>query len=177
MPHATILLEERLGIQLDRLGPDAVVLHHRRMPGSRAKIDHLVVAPSAIWVIDSKHRRRAVERREFGGWFRYDERLFVDGRDESALVLEMGRQVMAVRNALIPATPRIRPVICFSGAEWPACSDFELDGVLVTWPRALANEIERAPGTQIDVNALAASLAARLPSARSTRGRAIHPSP
>jgi hypothetical protein len=40
---------------LDRLGRDGYqVLHDRAIPGSPANIDHLVVGPSGVFVIDSK---------------------------------------------------------------------------------------------------------------------------
>ncbi len=35
-----------------------VVLHDRRIPGSRANIDHLVIGPTGVWVIDTKVRRQ-----------------------------------------------------------------------------------------------------------------------
>jgi hypothetical protein len=37
-----------------------VVLHDLRIPGSRANIDHLVVGPTGVWVIDSKTTRATV---------------------------------------------------------------------------------------------------------------------
>ena len=47
--------EERLGARLTDLAGDALrVLHDRRIPGSRANIDHLAVTPTGIWVIDAK---------------------------------------------------------------------------------------------------------------------------
>lgn len=47
--------EVEVGRRLDTLaGPDVVVLHDRRIPGSRANIDHLVVTGAGIWVVDAK---------------------------------------------------------------------------------------------------------------------------
>jgi hypothetical protein len=37
-----------------------VVLHDRRLPGSRANLDHLVIGPSGVWVLDTKTTRAAV---------------------------------------------------------------------------------------------------------------------
>jgi Nuclease-related domain len=45
----------RLLGQLERHG--WVVLHDLALPGSRAKIDHLVIGPGGVFVIDSKHCR------------------------------------------------------------------------------------------------------------------------
>ena len=45
--------ERKLGGGLDRLrSATTVVLHDRRIPGSKANIDHIVIAPSGVWVID-----------------------------------------------------------------------------------------------------------------------------
>jgi hypothetical protein len=42
-----------------------VVLHDRRVPGFRANIDHLVIGPTGVFVVDSKNYSRLDER---GGW-------------------------------------------------------------------------------------------------------------
>lgn len=48
--------EWRLAQRLNRdLAGEAAVLHDRSRPGSRADIDHLVVAASGVWTIDAKN--------------------------------------------------------------------------------------------------------------------------
>jgi hypothetical protein len=49
--------EAATAVLLARLPRRFVVLHDRRMPGQRGNIDHLVVGPSGVWVVDSKVRR------------------------------------------------------------------------------------------------------------------------
>src|SRR6185295_94323 len=44
--------EEELAASLARRCPEAIVLHDRRMPVSRANIDHLAIVPSGVYVID-----------------------------------------------------------------------------------------------------------------------------
>ena len=44
--------------------PKWAVLHDRRVPGSRANLDHLVIGPSGVWVIDTKATRARVR----AGW-------------------------------------------------------------------------------------------------------------
>ena len=60
----------------------------------------------------------------------------------------MDKQVAGVRKALgteWDAIP-VRPMLCFVDAEWPLFSKpYELDGVLVTWPRAMRELLIR-PG-------------------------------
>src|SRR5690606_5770938 len=47
--------EERVAARLDALAAVGVVaLHDRRIPGTRANIDHLVVTPWGVWVVDAK---------------------------------------------------------------------------------------------------------------------------
>ena len=161
--------KERVGSRLDKLQSDGVarVLHDCRLPGTQCTIDHIAVAPSAIWVVDTKCYGGRLVRRDVGGWFGRDERLFIAGRDRTHLVEAMAGQVDALRDILAPFTPRVRPVLCCTGTEWPFFANpFELDGVLVIWPRALVKQIRTAPGSGIQVHAIAERLTSRLPSAR-----------
>jgi hypothetical protein len=47
-----------------------VVLHDRALPGSRANVDHLLIGPSGIWVVDSKrwHRKTGIRGRHGQVW-------------------------------------------------------------------------------------------------------------
>lgn len=57
--------EEATAALLDRLPPRRwAVLHDRRLPGSAANVDHLVVGPGGVWVVDSK----AFRARLRAGW-------------------------------------------------------------------------------------------------------------
>lgn len=49
---------------LDTLGPQYVVLHSRCVPGSNADIDHLIVGPHGVAVVDSKYRTGSLELRD-----------------------------------------------------------------------------------------------------------------
>ena len=72
--------EERLGARLDSLVSESIaVLHDRRIPGSKANIDHIAITTAGIWVIDAKRykgrpelqdrgRHPAPEGREGAGW-------------------------------------------------------------------------------------------------------------
>jgi hypothetical protein len=101
-PHSTAAWaygasgERALGKLLDPLRDEGIaVLHDRRIPGSKANIDHLVVAPWGVFVIDAKNYKGRVERRDKGGFFSTDYRLYVGGRDKTALVAAMSKQVEA----------------------------------------------------------------------------------
>lgn len=150
-----------------RLGSRAVLIHDRKIPGTRANIDHIVVAPTGVWIVDAKKYSGKVERRDVGGWFKTDMRLYVGGRDRTKLCAGLMKQVDAVRKALDDLKVPIRPVLCFVDAEWSLfAKPFELDGVLVTWGKALS-ERAGAPGdlSRDEVFALAQELVAALPPA------------
>ncbi len=133
--------EEALGRALDGLA-DVTVLHDRRVPRTQRNIDHLVIAPAGVFVVDAKNHRGLVAVRDRGGLFRTDLRLYVGGRDHSDLADGMGWQVDAVRAALdaagLPEPPPVTPVLCFTRADWPwfrPPSSFR--GVLLESPRSL----------------------------------------
>lgn len=95
--------EQRLGRRLDFLVGDGVlVLHDRRVPGTRANIDHIAVGPAGVFVLDAKrYKGRRPDRQVSGGMFRPRvERLVVGGRDRTNLRDGIGRQVDQVRTAL-----------------------------------------------------------------------------
>lgn len=95
-------------------------LHDRRIPGSKANINHLAVGPAGVFVIDAKRYKGRVEKRDVGGWLRHDERLYIAGRDRTALIESLTRQVSVVQDVLgrSSAPPRVYGVLCFAGAEW-----------------------------------------------------------
>lgn len=93
--------ERRVGELLDGLADEGVVaLHDRRIPGTKANIDHIAVTASGVWVIDAKRYEGLVAKKDVGGWFYTDERLFIGRRDCSKLIEGMARQVNVVRGAL-----------------------------------------------------------------------------
>lgn len=114
--------ENKLAAALGKINrEDVIFLHDRAVTHTRGNIDHIVVAPSGVHVIDAKRYRGRVEVRDASGLFsRPDPRLFVGGRDQSKLAYAMAWQVTVVRAALgdrgdVPVTP----VLCFIGVEWP----------------------------------------------------------
>lgn len=164
--------EERLAqFFAQELPESALVLHDRRIPGARANIDHVVVAPSGVWVIDAKLYRGKVECRTVGSFWKPEHRVFVGGRDRTKLVLGMAHQVDATRVALAddPLAPEVAvtPAVCFVASEWGLfAKPFELHGVAVLWPQKLAERIA-APGhlTATAIARLANRIAVALPPA------------
>ena len=146
--------ERLLGEYLEKIEDDRVVivLHDRRIPGTRANIDHIAITRSGtVWAIDAKNYSGKVQRIDKGGWFSTDLRLYVGRRDCTKLVQGMAKQVEAIRAALGEAGIRefsvnVRSALCFVGAEWSLfAKPFELAGVWIGWPKALSVSL-RAEG-------------------------------
>jgi len=95
-----------------------VLLHDRKVPGTRGNIDHLAVVASGVWVIDAKNYRGMVEHRDMGGWFRSDLRVYVDGRDRTEVADGMRWQLDAVSTALDGAVVPLKAAVCLIEAEW-----------------------------------------------------------
>ena len=122
-------------------------LHDRRVPGSKANIDHIAVSPSGVYVIDAKKYTGQIEARNVGGWLRQDFRLYVNGRDQTKLADAMGYQVDVVRQAMgvqHPGVPVV-PVLCFVAATWPGFRprSFSIRGVAILWPTGLGKFVTR----------------------------------
>ncbi len=159
--------ERKLGAGLDGLAEAGVVaLHDRLRPGTQANIDHVAVTPSGVWVIDAKRYKGEVTKKDVGGCFSTDVRLYVGRRDCSKLVVAMSKQVAAVRLSLGAdwADVPVRPMLCFVDAEWRwFAKPFKLKGVLVTCPKAARDLLVRSgPYPPPTVELIAARLDDRL---------------
>jgi hypothetical protein len=154
--------ERRVGEVLDACG-SVIVLHDRRVPGSKANIDHLVVGPAGVYVIDAKKYEGAVEQRDLGGWLRTDLRLYVNGRDRTSLVAGVERQMAVVRDVLAEAghTVPLVGLLCFVDGLWPRFMRRPLafGSVTALWPDALPERVGAAgPFDAIDVKGIAVVL-------------------
>lgn len=164
--------EAKLARKLERwtAGHDVVLLHDRRMPRSRANIDHLAIGPSGVTVIDAKRYsgRITVERR---GGLLHDrtEHLRVHRRDKTKLVDGVLAQADAVRAVLAGgpyATVPVRAVLCFVDGDWPLFGRLEVRGVPVLPPRQTAKLCrDDGPLDRAGVQELARDLARLLPAA------------
>jgi hypothetical protein len=163
--------EERVAAVLhERLGDSAVLLHDRKVPGTRGNLDHIAVASSGVWIIDAKRYKGKVEKRDKGGWFKSDIRLYVGGRDRTKLIEAMGWQHDAVFAVLALEDVPVHCALTFVGAEWPLffAKPLHLGDVWVSWPAALADLVAKpGPLEPDDVERVARLLAATLPANRS----------
>jgi len=114
--------EEQLAEALSSV-PGVQVLNDRRVKGTRGNIDHIVIGPAGIFVVDAKRYEGLIRIRDVGPFWRYEPRLYVGRRDKTKLAEGMAWQVEAVRAALTTAglepPPPVTPVLCFVDGEWP----------------------------------------------------------
>jgi hypothetical protein len=145
--------ERKLAASLqENLGDRAVLLHDRKVPGTRGNIDHVVVASSGVWVVDAKNYSGLVQQRDVGGFFKVDLRLYVGGRDRSKVLDGLDWQVKAVITALGGESVPVSSAVCFTDAEWGwFAKPFTMRGVFVSGPNALARKIAEPGPLTIDL--------------------------
>jgi hypothetical protein len=122
-----------------------------------------------VFVVDAKNYKGRVERRDRGGFFSTDYRLYVGGRDKTALIAGMTKQAETVRAALgnEDALVQICKTICFVDADWSLFArPIEMEGVHVLWPRALGKLIRtEGPLSHGEIARIERKLALALPAA------------
>jgi Nuclease-related domain len=114
-----------------------VVVHDLAVPGSRANIDHLVIGPGGVFVIDSKQYRGRLQLDRFG-------RLW-HGRYPLAPVLR-SVEFEADQAAQVLADPDVvvLPVVAVHGAQVP-WGKVVMNGVPVVPARRLPNMLRELP--------------------------------
>ena len=160
--------EEKLGAALAGVA-GIQVLHDRRVPGTRGNIDHIVVAPAGVFVVDAKDWEGVINVRNVGGWLKTDLRLYVGRRDATALAEGLGWQVDPVAAAILASgmdpLPHVTPVLCFVGGSWPLLlPPNEFRGVRLESERSIRKLLVAA--SELDAEAIdrvARILAAALP--------------
>jgi hypothetical protein len=146
------------------------VLHRRSVSGDGGVIDHLVIAPTGIWIIDVSGENGRVERRDVGGFMRQDIRLFVDQHDRTDRTEAMSWQTDAIQRIIEPldvvAAPLHR-VLCFTDADWARFArPFDVVEVLVCWPASLISMIgDSGPFDSDTIDIVALQLDRELPPA------------
>jgi len=139
------------------------VLHDRRVPASGANVDHLVIGPTGVWVVDSKAYRGRIKVMGDGRlWYGrkcLDDVLGTARWAADAVEAQLGAELAA--NGL-----QVRPALCIHGAKVPR-APLTFDGVVLATPGTLLKCL--ASGEPVlaegDVDRLAALAAETLPPA------------
>jgi hypothetical protein len=165
--------EEVFAASLDRLTDTGLYfLHDRRIPPTKANIDHIVIAPTGVYVIDAKNYTGRAQLRVEGGIFSPRvEKLMVGRRNCTKLVDGVHKQVDRVSEVLarddIGQDVPVRGMLCFVEGDWPLLGgSFTVEGLEVLWPKK-ARKIITAPGALSDdrLRVLHRLLAAEFPPA------------
>jgi len=104
--------ERVTGRELDKLPDGYRVLHDLRILGSRANVDHVVVGPTGVFVVESKRMRGKLRVR--------GDEVFVAGR-RRGMVDEVRREVAAVATVLagVGLEVPVRPILFIQEADPP----------------------------------------------------------
>jgi len=167
--------ERAVAAALDELaGPGLAVLHDRalRRPDgrmSKANVDHVVVAPSGVWVIDAKTHQGSLEVRRSGLLRLGKEELWIGGRNRTSLVAGLVTQMHAVRAAIPDVALPVRGALCFVGTELPWFGSSSIQGVPLVGRKGLVRLLRvEVPAASHDVQVLNQRLATAFPPARAS---------
>jgi len=160
-----------------RCGTMVVALHRRESVGGRVPVDHVLVAPSGVWVV---HSARHTGRVDVHNGTHARPRLMIAGHDRTELVDQLDAQVDAVSQAMVRIDPRVgvRGALCIitpkgllREAGLPVIRPLEIRGYPVAPPRRITglltadDAIVRLPA--MERTRLGRALAQRFPAQRS----------
>jgi Nuclease-related domain len=137
---------------------DFRVLHDRRIPNSKANIDHILITNRGVFVVDAKNYEGLVRIDQQGGILSpLVKTLYVGNRKQTKLVEGVKRQVSILQNLLSEGnfeTP-VHGVLAFYDAEWPIFfKPTEIDGVLINSKGIKKAVLEQGIVSHIDVDEL-----------------------
>lgn len=142
--------ESRLAAYIEReVGDRVIALHDRLIPGTRHKnIDHMFVAPSGVWVVDSKAYKGKVVNRDVGPFWRAENKVYVGKYDRSDHANAVESQVEAVLAALRPDPEAkgtdVHAALCLVESEWGLLDfPFRVGSVWVLYPGALKKRLRK----------------------------------
>lgn len=117
---------------LERLAVEygLTVLHDLSIPGSKANIDHVLISPKVVYVIDSKNYTGIVKVSKGKDGVR---RLRVGGRDQTALAEKLNTYAEKIQKVLLANNIEIKvlPLLAFYKATFHEDSQITINGVTV----------------------------------------------
>lgn len=128
------------------------ILNDRRVPGTDSNIDHIVIVPSGVWIIDSKRWNGRIEYKTRGA-FSLDYRLLVGGEDRTAKVERFYELVIPVAQVIGDKSITVKAAFCFINGNWSISDTIMLnlgkpDRLLEVWlgTRATLTKLMKKPG-------------------------------
>lgn len=153
-------------------GSQVLFLHNRRLSTNnrRGDIDHIAIAPSGVWVIDSKnYKGKKVEVRSEGRGEKRTQTLFVGGRNCTKFVTGAAKQIDAVTAALVASGFRTVPtngILCFVDAQLPMFKELAVGGISVRGRNGTVKLLKHpGPLNDVDRSQICQALDALLPRA------------
>jgi hypothetical protein len=135
-----------------RLTHGELILTDRRLPGSRANVDFLVVASSGVWLIDAKKWSGKIEYRSPTPTSS-SMRLYIGGTDRTSMIDDIYSLVIPVRQVVPDWNIPIEPALVFIDGDWSDRATLRLllsrpyrhELVWICAPKMLVKKIEE-PG-------------------------------
>jgi hypothetical protein len=123
---------------LARLPPGFVVLHDRSIPGSKANIDHIVIGPPGVFVVETKRYSGRLTIR--------GNDIFVAGRRRTEIIEQTRREADVVRRTLDSEGEAIEvtPLLCIHRAD-PPWRTARVGGVDLVSGRELQRSLTKGP--------------------------------
>jgi hypothetical protein len=130
-------------------GEGVVVLNDRRIPGTKATITMIAVAPAGVFVIDAKHHKGLVHTKRPGAISQLDRPELHVGRKNCTPSLDALCQQVEIVRGTLDGSPRgsevpVTAMLCLTRAEWGLASSSRIRDVWVGWPRLMAGAL-RSP--------------------------------
>jgi len=147
--------EERVARLLDELQADGyVVLSDLLIPGSRENIDHVVVGPTGVFVVETKNYSGLVKAR--------GRDLYVGRRRKTEFIDQAERQVAAVRRVV--GEVDLTAYLAFVRAEFPFFGRQRVRGIEAVPAGRLLRQIRQRPARldATEVESISTALAAAL---------------
>jgi len=116
------------------------IFHDLTLPGGKVNVDHLVIGPTGVWMIDSKnwHRRTVVDA---------EGRLWRGRRPAEQTVRVAWWEAEQLANLFGDEGGGVNPVLVVHGTKLPAIEAVARPGVRVVAPDYLAAVVSRPPVT------------------------------
>jgi len=146
-----------------------VLLNDRRIRGSKANIDHILITEKAVFIIDAKNYRGMVSV-EYASLFSRKEILRIAGKDRTKLALGVQKQVRLVQDALESmkiSSESVQGVLAFFDADWPLISPpKQIFDVKINGRKGLADLIQKhSSRSNLDIKQVANTLIKAFPAA------------
>ena len=128
--------EEQVGRVLAPLEAEGYrILHDRRRPGGRDNIDHIVIGPPGVIVVETKR---------YDGTVRVRGRdLYLKGRRKTEFIDQVERQIDSLEAAL--GITDVIGVICVVDGEFPLLRSTSIDGIAIIPPGRLTRNLRAMP--------------------------------